>query len=192
MATALVWFRNDLRLHDNETLHKAAQFDEVIPVYVFDPRQFSTTSFGFPKTGPHRTRFLLETVDHLRESLRDIGSELVIRHGTCEEELPETGCSSISVDTVFAQKEITAEEIAVEQAVEASLQADLQFIWGHTLLHRDDIPYEPGGIPKVFTNFRKQCEKKANCWRMLPHAAVTAAKSRRRGRAVYPQPVIWG
>jgi deoxyribodipyrimidine photo-lyase len=167
MATALVWFRNDLRLHDNETLQRASQFDQVIPVYIFDPRQFSSTSFGFPKTGPHRTLFLLETVNELREELRNIGSDLVVRQGTTEEELEEL-TNRHNVDTIFAQKEITSEEVAVEQAVESSLKADLKFIWGHTLFHRDDIPYEPDGIPKVFTNFRKQCEKKADIRECYP------------------------
>jgi len=167
MATALVWFRNDLRLHDNEALYRASQFDRVIAVFVFDLRQFSTTSFGFPKTGAHRTRFLLETVTELRKRLRNIGSELVIRQGAPEEELQELAARH-NVDTVFAQKEVTAEEVAVEQAVESSLTADLQLIWGHTLFHRDDIPYEADGIPKVFTNFRKQCEKKADIRECYP------------------------
>ena len=33
----IYWFRNDLRLHDNEGFFKATQdAEEVIPVYVFD------------------------------------------------------------------------------------------------------------------------------------------------------------
>ncbi len=37
----IVWFRQDLRLHDNEALHDAiSSLDEVIPVYVFDERTF--------------------------------------------------------------------------------------------------------------------------------------------------------
>ncbi len=34
----LVWFRNDLRLHDNEMLVEAiAKSDEILPVYCFIP-----------------------------------------------------------------------------------------------------------------------------------------------------------
>ena len=37
MKTAIVWFKTDLRLHDNETLVRAIeQSDEIIPVYCFD------------------------------------------------------------------------------------------------------------------------------------------------------------
>lgn len=41
----MVWFRNDLRVHDNEAL-SAANKDgaAVLPVYCFDPRDFGTPS----------------------------------------------------------------------------------------------------------------------------------------------------
>lgn len=37
----LIWFKNDLRLADNETWFRACKDgDLVIPVFVFNPRQF--------------------------------------------------------------------------------------------------------------------------------------------------------
>jgi deoxyribodipyrimidine photo-lyase len=63
MTCALVWFRNDLRVHDHEPLLRAAQSGlPVVGVYYFDPRHYQTTSFGFPKTGAHRARFLIESI----------------------------------------------------------------------------------------------------------------------------------
>ena len=52
----IVWFRQDLRLHDNEALHEAMKKgDEIVPIYVFDERQFfGKTKFGFQKTGKFR------------------------------------------------------------------------------------------------------------------------------------------
>jgi hypothetical protein len=38
---ALLWFRNDLRLHDHEPLAAAcAGATSLLPVYVFDPREY--------------------------------------------------------------------------------------------------------------------------------------------------------
>lgn len=50
---AIVWFRNDLRISDNEALLKAWQSSQaVVPLYVVDPRLYGQTyHFGFPKTG---------------------------------------------------------------------------------------------------------------------------------------------
>lgn len=52
-GVAIVWFRNDLRVLDNEALVRAwATSESVLPVYCVDPRNFGTTHyFGFPKTG---------------------------------------------------------------------------------------------------------------------------------------------
>jgi deoxyribodipyrimidine photo-lyase len=44
--TILVWFRKDLRIHDNEILTEAVRKgDRIIPIYCFDPRQFEITDF---------------------------------------------------------------------------------------------------------------------------------------------------
>lgn len=85
MATAIVWFRNNLRLHDNEALYRAQQYDHVIPIFVVDPRWFNKTSFGFSKTGEHRAQFLIETLENLRSNLQDIGSNLIIRYGKAKD-----------------------------------------------------------------------------------------------------------
>jgi deoxyribodipyrimidine photo-lyase len=82
----IYWFRNDLRLHDNEGFLKATQdADEVIPIYVFDTRQFKEIEpLGFPKTGAFRAKFLLESVQNLRDNLRKKGSNLLVRLGKPE------------------------------------------------------------------------------------------------------------
>ncbi|NXY17489.1 CRYD protein, partial [Atrichornis clamosus] len=52
----------------------------------FDPRHYlGTHCYGFPKTGPHRLRFLLESVKDLRETLKKKGGTLVVRKGEPED-----------------------------------------------------------------------------------------------------------
>ena len=61
----ILWFRNDLRMHDNPVLHWAltqpkVEYKEIIPVYCFDPRFFDDSVPKFAmnrKTGIHRTKF---------------------------------------------------------------------------------------------------------------------------------------
>uniref|UniRef100_A0A8R7RA21 Photolyase/cryptochrome alpha/beta domain-containing protein n=1 Tax=Triticum urartu TaxID=4572 RepID=A0A8R7RA21_TRIUA len=53
-GVAVVWFRSDLRVLDNEALARAwAASGAVLPVYCVDPRVLAgaTHRFGFPKTG---------------------------------------------------------------------------------------------------------------------------------------------
>ena len=89
----VVWFRSDLRVHDNPVLHKIAALPgkkEVVPFYCFDDRFFvSDAGFGCSKSGPLRARFLRESVADLRSSLRGIGSDLLVGVGRPEALLPQ-------------------------------------------------------------------------------------------------------
>jgi len=88
--TILVWFRNDLRVHDNEILFEATRkADKVLPVYVFDPFYFKTTELGLLKTGNIRAKFLLESVADLRDNLQKLGGELIVRIGNPAEIIPQ-------------------------------------------------------------------------------------------------------
>lgn len=113
----LVWFRNDLRLRDNETLSRAIQQGiEVIPVYCFDPRMFGKTELGFPKTGSIRAKFLLESVADLRQSFRRLGGDLAIIQGKPEEAVIELA-KKVEAKAIFFSKEVTFEERNVDKSL---------------------------------------------------------------------------
>jgi deoxyribodipyrimidine photo-lyase len=83
MTTAIVWFRRDLRVHDQPALRAAlAEADRVVPVFCLDDRLLH----GRHASGP-RTQFLLECLGDLDAALQKRGSRLVIRHGRPEREL---------------------------------------------------------------------------------------------------------
>ncbi|MGB7487775.1 MAG: deoxyribodipyrimidine photo-lyase, partial [Phormidesmis sp.] len=167
----LLWLRNDLRLHDHEPLHKALQQKaDIIPLYCFDPRHFGETSFGFAKTGAYRAQFLLETIADLRQSLRAKGSDLIIRQGKPEEEIPAL-VKALNIDAVYWHEEVTSEETAVEKNVEKALcelKVTSEVYWGATLYHPDDLPFEIGKLPEVFTQFRKAVEKESQVFPPFP------------------------
>lgn len=161
----LVWYRNELRLHDCEPLHRATErqlaASHIIPVYCFDPRQFGTTSYGFPKTGAFRAQFLLESIADLRTSLRSLGSDLIIRTGLPEVILPALA-QELGVSAIYFSKEVTAEEVAVETALQSTVKPQgiaLKSFWGQTLYHPEDLPFAINQLPELFTNFRKEVEK---------------------------------
>ena len=160
MKKTLVWFRNDLRIHDNEVLLKASESGQVLPVYIFDKRQFVETSFGFPKTGSFRAQFLFETVQNLKDNLRKLGGDLVIKSGSPEELIPGL-VQEYGINQVLAHKEVTREEVDVEEAVIEKLDISIEFSWGSTLFHIEDIPFTKESLPDVFTHFRKKTETKA-------------------------------
>lgn len=95
--------RHDLRLTDNPVLHHLAVtsdhgFTHVLPLYVFAAHQIEVSGFikdGSPspypearstvskvwRTGPHRAKFIAQSVWALKEDLEAVGSGLLIRAG---------------------------------------------------------------------------------------------------------------
>ena len=160
MDTALVWFRDDLRVTDNPVLADAAErADSVVPVYVVDPRRRGNSEYGPAKLGAHRARFRRESLQDLRTSLRDCGGDLLVREGRVESVVPEIA-ETVDADAVFAQTKPATEELEREHAVRAALpeDTDLERRWTHTLYHIDDLPTPYDQINDTFTPWRKSVE----------------------------------
>lgn len=164
MKRVIVWFKTDLRLHDNETLFRALKKnDEVIPVYCFDEAHFKTSAFGLKKTGSFRAQFLLESLIDLDKNLRAIGSGLIVVKGKPEVEIIELA-KKYKVEKVYAKKEIAFEELQTQALVQKELlkiNCELENFSTSTLYHEQDIPFSIKDIPDMFTNFRKKTEKEA-------------------------------
>jgi len=159
----IVWFRQDLRLHDNEALCEAIrQAKEIIPVYVLDERQiFGKTSFGFPKTGSFRLKFLLESLADLRNNLKKLGSDLIVRTGHTEEILTRIA-DQTKATAIFCNRERTDEEVKIQDNLEKLLWLDgreLVYFRGKMLYHTADLPFPVSHTPDVFTQFRKEVER---------------------------------
>ncbi|WP_158856160.1 DASH family cryptochrome [Lunatibacter salilacus] len=168
---AIVWFRNDLRLHDNEALTKALQqTDEVIPVYCYDPRSYQKTPFNLEKTGSFRAKFVNESVLDLRGSLQAKAADLVILNGHPEKVMVEFA-EQHQVEAIYFSQEVTTEEQTVEKSLEKNSWAKgiaTQGYWQATLFHLDDLPFPIPQLPEVFTAFRKGCEKLSIVRQVLP------------------------
>ena len=170
---ALVWFRNDLRLHDNEALTDALKHaEEVLPVYIFDPRTWRATlpHTGLAKTGSHRGRFLLESVADLRRNLRKRGSDLLVRVGKPEEVLAELTLQT-KASWTFCNRERLEEELRVQNAVEQALWAigrEVYYSRGKLMYYTADLPFPVTQTPDVFSQFRKETERITKVREPLP------------------------
>jgi deoxyribodipyrimidine photo-lyase len=180
MERIIVWFRNDLRLHDQEALYKATlRTKEVIPVYCLDPRAFAPNELGLPRTGAFRAKFLLESLADLRQGLRQLGSDLVLRVGQPEEVLPQLQ-AQVQATAVYTSQEVASEERQVEDRLAAALAKQAcRFVtfWQSTLYHIDDLPFPLKSLPDVFTEFRKAVERGTRLRDPFPRPAALAPVS---------------
>ncbi|KAE8699607.1 Blue-light photoreceptor PHR2 [Hibiscus syriacus] len=156
---SIVWFRNDLRVHDNECLDTANKESmSVLPIYCFDPRDYGKSSSGFDKTGPYRATFLIESVSDLRKNLQARGSDLVVRIGNPESVLVELA-KAIGADAIYAHREVSHDEVKAEEKIEAAMKeegVEVKYFWGSTLFHVDDLPFKLEDMPSNYGGFKEK------------------------------------
>ncbi len=169
MTTVIHWFRHDLRLADNAAFSQAcAAATHVLPVWCHDPSLDVMTAWGFARTGPHRRRFVADTLGDLAANLAARGSGLVELHGRPRDVLPALaraiGAERVTCEAIAAPEEL--DEIAALRA--AGLVVDAT--WQSTLLDPLDLPFEAERVPDVFTAFRSAVERSG----VIPPAPIAA------------------
>lgn len=164
-----VWFRNDLRTHDHYPLNEALDQGETIGLYIFDPRQFENTGYGFPKTDSHRARFLIESVHNLRKNMN---GNLIVSSGKPEEIIPDL-VEKLGIVAIHYHTEVTSEEKKIEEDLINNISIPMYGYPGHTMYHAEDLPFEKPNIPDVFTSFRKKVEKKSRVREPLPVPSIS-------------------
>jgi len=162
MKRSILWFKTDLRLHDNETLVQAiAHSDEVLPVYCLDPADFSISDKGLYKSGSFRTQFLLESLQDLDQQLRQLGSGLLVLQGDTIQQIVQL-VKKMGASKVYAKKEVAYEEKLRESDLEKELwncNCLLETFSTSTLYHAVDLPFSIKDIPDVFNKFRTRIER---------------------------------
>jgi deoxyribodipyrimidine photo-lyase len=169
--TILVWFKSDLRLADNETWFRASQDgDFVIPVFIFDQRQFQQHPLGFNRVGSFRAQFLLESVLALKQNLASQGSDLIVRIGEPEFIINQIA-SDYKVSAVYTAREVTFDEVSLMSKTERGLNqlsVPLKQFWTSTMIHDEDIPWPIQRLPDMFTQFRKEVESESTVRAVFP------------------------
>ena len=157
----LVWYRNDLRVRDHAPLLFASNtYRQVYPVFVIDPDWFVNGPLGFPKYGAVRSQFLLESLINLKELLRKINSDLIVKIGKPQYVLPIL-CKELKANEIIGGKEIGQEEEETESWLRQNLpqSVTLRLLHNFTLYDPETLPFPIKILPDVFTDFKKKVEK---------------------------------
>lgn len=159
---AILWFRHDLRLHDNEALLKIADAsDFVLPVYVIDSRLvFGELPGELPRMYRTRIQFLLESIRDLRRNLRELGSDLIVRVGKPEEVIYEL-TEQFGAGGVYCNRERMPHETYVQDTLEERLWAlgqEMHYYKGKMLIYTSDLPFPVRRTPDKYSSFLKETE----------------------------------
>ena len=159
-TTAIVWFRNDLRVRDQQALTQATtQHNRVIGLYHIPETWVNETPWGFKKMEAFRAQFLLQTLTQLQKDLMKLNITLWVTRGNLKQTVQQLQ-EKYQLTDLYAQHEWTQEEI--DDAAQIPKSIKTHWNYDQFLFHPDDIPMEVSNIPEVFTVFRKKCEKQSH------------------------------
>jgi len=132
------WHRRDLRTTDNLGLAAAADAVDsdggVLPVFCFDAAVLE-------HAGPPRVAFALDALRELRERYRELGSDLVVRHGDPSAVIPAVA-ETVDADRVVWNHDYSGLATERDEAVRAALDEDGV---AHDQFH-DAVHHRPGDI----------------------------------------------
>lgn len=154
MSTGLMWFRRDLRLHDNTALHHAlTECEQVYCVFCFDREILDRIE----DKSDRRVDFIHQCVLELDADLRRLGAGLIVRYAKASEDIPALA-RTLNAFRVFANHDYEPRRIARDQAVARALDRDgrkLHTCKDHVIFERDEIINQSGMPFRVYTPYKK-------------------------------------
>lgn len=151
--TALVWFRRDLRLHDNPALHAAVQSGRpLVCIFILDLDQ----SAGLVP-GAASAWWLHHSLTQLAGQMSARGGRLVLRRGSPADILPELCSEAATVEVFWNRSEIPSVD-ARDQSLAAQLTAQGVKVRGfraNALINAQTHLNGSGKPYRVFTPFWK-------------------------------------
>lgn len=166
MSTAILWFRRDLRLDDNPALHAALKAGHrVLPVYIHAPQDDAPWVPGAASRW-----WLHQALSALRRSLRDAGSDLVLRQGDTLVEL-EWLVDAFGVEAVFWNRLYEPAAIERDTRIKRALRNRGILVESHNgalLVEPWQVATAQGDPYKVFTPFWKRARERIIDSRPLP------------------------
>jgi len=162
--TGLMWFRRDLRAHDNAALFLALKScAKVHCVFVFDRAILDP----LPRAD-RRVEFIRESLVALDAELHALagqaGAGLIVRHAVASEDIPRLA-HTLGVQEVFANHDDEPDALARDAQVRgalANLGIGFQTCKDHVIFERSEILTQSGKPYGVFTPYKNAWLKKVD------------------------------
>ncbi|MBS1714130.1 MAG: deoxyribodipyrimidine photo-lyase [Armatimonadetes bacterium] len=185
----LVWFRSDLRTHDNTALARSAEAadDGTVALYVVSPGDWKRHDVA-----ACRVEFILRTLKVLSESLGDKNVPLLVRTAPTPGDVPRTvldACREAGCDRVAFNREYEVDEAARDdETVRLTREAGIgvRSYDDQVCLPPDSVKTGEGKFYSVFTPYRKAWVTE---WTAQGGVPVLPAPSRQKALRLRPDPV---
>lgn len=154
----LIWFRQDLRIHDQTALWHATQAGSTIAIVYLSPEQWKLHD-----DAPIKIDLYLRQLQQLKKSLAQYNIPLMVKTISLWTDIPAhitTLCQQLKIQTVHTNQEVGFNEIQRDLAVEQSfkekniafeLYDDRTLFSLGSIRNKSQLPYQ------VFGAFKKNC-----------------------------------
>ena len=123
MKKVLIWFRNDLRIHDHEALFTAShEGAEILPVFIKEHPIKRNAPFLINGVSHFRTTFLNQSLQDLDDSLRAYGGSLLIKDGNVVDVIADA-CERFGITEVYSSLEYAHDEVIIQEQVDVMLSS---------------------------------------------------------------------
>ncbi len=174
----LMWFRRDLRAHDNAALSRALnRCRQVHCVFVFDRALLDHL--------PHldrRVEFIRESLVELDASLRELAvnanAGLIVRHAVAHQDIPVLA-RELGVQAVFANHDYEPHALVRDAAVLTALTAariDFHTSKDQVIFERQELLSKTGTPYTVFTPYKKAWLARVDDSALAPHPVASEGK----------------
>ncbi|HEY5799946.1 MAG TPA: deoxyribodipyrimidine photo-lyase [Burkholderiaceae bacterium] len=148
----LVWFRRDLRVHDNAALHNALTTSkQMYCVFIYDTAILQS----LPRRD-RRVEFIHASVGELAQGLQQLGGALIVRHADAATALVKLA-AELGVDAVFCNRDYEPAAIARDTAVAQALagaKRELRDFKDHVIYENREVVAQSGQPFSVFTPYK--------------------------------------
>lgn len=159
---SIMWFRRDVRLADNPALSAGVERGEVVPVFVIDPKLVQSD-----RASEKRMAWLVANLRELDRSLRERGSQLIVRRGDPASVLRQLAQETQSTQVLF-NLDVSPYARTRDRRVALELEKNgltVEAFDDIMLHHPEDVVTMTGRPYQVFTAFKK-------AWLALPKPAA--------------------
>ncbi|MDH3499175.1 MAG: DNA photolyase family protein [Acidimicrobiia bacterium] len=149
MSDGIVWFRRDLRVHDNPAWAAATmEHDRVTPLFIIDP-------VIWPRVTPQRRALLSGHLRALDEVIRARGGRLRVERGNPVTVVPQVA-AEISADAIHVNRDVTPYAFERDAAVAQSLGESIHSHAGNYIVPPGTVLTNVGEPYRVFTPFHRR------------------------------------
>jgi deoxyribodipyrimidine photo-lyase len=164
LQKSLMWFRRDLRAHDNAALYHALKHSKQVHcVFVFDKEILDL----LPKAD-RRVEFIRESLVDLQAQLQKMAVKnapiLIVRHAWSSDEIPRLA-KQLGVQAVFTNHDDEPQALARDTKVRgalAELGVSFQTYKDHVIFERSEVLTLSGSPYGVFTPYKNAWLKKVD------------------------------